>query len=309
MHELGKFGFKINVIRNGLENYMSFNISIMLIFINSFQCLSCTLDSLVKNMAKADFKYLSQEFDSNVLDLVKRKGFYAYEHMSGYKKFEEKLPSKEKFYSSLTDILKIWNTFEMKTMKDYDDFYLKRDVLLLADFSEKFRNISLKNCGLRQSHYAMLNMTKIELELISDADMYLFFEKGMRGGISYISKRYSKAKNNYLKSYDLKQESNGYLDTNNLDGYVMFKFLPTSQFKWIDSEECDSNKYSSNSSKNCVLVVDLEYPKELRELPNYLPLAPCKIETIKEILSNYQLKIADFIIFLLVLLKNWYLTF
>ena len=166
MHELGKFGFKINVMRNGLENYMSFNISIMLIFINSFQCLSCTLDSLVKNMAKADFKYLSQEFDSNVLDLVKRKGFYAYEHMSGYEKFEEKLPSKEKFYSSLTDILKIWNTLEMKTMKDYHDFYLKRDVLLLADFSEKFRNISLKNCGLCQSHYAMLNMTKIELELI-----------------------------------------------------------------------------------------------------------------------------------------------
>ena len=72
MQELGKFNIKINIISNGLEKYMSFSINTELSFINTFQFLSSSLDSLAKN----DFKYLSQEFDSNVLSLVKRKGFY-----------------------------------------------------------------------------------------------------------------------------------------------------------------------------------------------------------------------------------------
>ena len=85
---------------------------------------------------------------------------------------------------------------------------------MYAGVFEKFRNNNLKNSGLCLSHYlsapalgwdAMLNMTKIELELTSDADMYLFFQKGMIDGVSYISKRYSKANNNYTKSYNTKQ--------------------------------------------------------------------------------------------------------
>ena len=93
-----------------------------------------------------------------------------------------------------------------------------------------------------------------------------------------------------------KQESKHimYLDTNNWYGYyTMSKFLPTSGFKWIDPKEFDLNKYTSNSSKGCVLEVDLEYPKELRELHNDYPLAPDKREIKREMLSDYQLKIAD----------------
>ena len=79
--------------------------------------------------------------------------------------------------------------------------------------------------------------------------MYLFFEKGMRGGVPYISKIYCKPNSKYLKSYDPKQKSKHiiYLDTNNLYGYALSKFLLTSRFKWIDPKNVDSNKYSSNS--------------------------------------------------------------
>ena len=79
--------------------------------------------------------------------------------------------------------------------------------------------------------------------------MYIFFEKSTRGGISYISNRYSKAKNKYLKSCHPKQEPEHiiYLDANNLYGYAMSKFLPASGFKWIDPKEFDLNKYTSNS--------------------------------------------------------------
>ena len=129
----------------------------------------------------------------------------------------------------------------MKTMKDYHDLYLKCDALLLADVFEKIRNNSLKNYGC-PSHYlsaaalswdAMPNMAKVEIEFIPDPYMYKFFEKDMRGGVYHISNRFSKANNNYLKSYDPKQESKHiiYLDANNLCGCTMSKFLPTSEFK------------------------------------------------------------------------------
>ena len=204
--------------------YMSFTINNKLRFIDSFQFLSSSLDSLVKNLSKDDFNYLHQEFDNNALDLVEQTGFYPYEYMSDFEKFKEELPCKEKFYSCcLTDrkitdkeyehALNICIKFEMKTIKYYHDLYLKCDVSLLSDAFEKFRNNSLKIYGLCSSHYlsapslswdAMLKMTKIEHDNI-------FFEKGTRGGISYISNRCSKANKKYLKYFDPKQESNIYI--------------------------------------------------------------------------------------------------
>ena len=158
---------------------MSFSINNKLTFIDSFQFLSSSLDSLVKNLNEDDFKYLSQECNNNVLDLVNQKEFYPYEHMSGFEKFKEQLPNKEKLYSLLAGkkisdkeydhVHKVWNKFEMKMMKDYHDLYLKCNVLLSADVFEKFRNNSFKNHGLCPSHYfsapalswdALLNMTK-----------------------------------------------------------------------------------------------------------------------------------------------------
>ena len=138
-------------------------------------------------------------------------------------------------------------------------------------------------------------MTKVELELISDPDMYIFFEKGMRGEVSYISNRFSKANNRYLKSYHPKQESKHfrYLDANNLYGYSMSKFLQTSRFKWIYPKEFDFDKYTSNSSKRYVFEVDFKYSKELQEWHNDYPLAPDKVEIKREVLSDYQLQIAD----------------
>ena len=114
----------------------------------------------------------------------------------------------------------------MITMGDYHDFYLKTDVLLLANIFEKFINPGLEYYGLDPCHYfsspglrwdAMLKMTEIELKLISDTDMYLFIEKGMRGVISYIDKRFNNANNKYKKSYYNSKPSKYtiYLDANN----------------------------------------------------------------------------------------------
>ena len=135
MQELFKFNIEINDIPNGFEKYMKISINNMLSFVDSFQFISSLLDGLVKNLNKVDFKWFSIEFDNNVSDLVKQKGFYLYKYMSDFQKFKEELPRKEKFYSSLTGkkirdkeyehVLDVWKKFELKTMKDYFDLYLK----------------------------------------------------------------------------------------------------------------------------------------------------------------------------------------
>ena len=127
----------------------------------------------------------------------------------------------------------------MNTLSDYHDLYLKTDVLLLADVFEKFISTCLEYYGLGPCHFfsspglswdALPKMTEIELELISVIDKYLSIEKGMRKGISYIAKRYSKANNNkYMQqSYDVNKASkfSMYLDANNLYGWAMSQYLP-----------------------------------------------------------------------------------
>ena len=202
--------------------------------------MNSSLASLVKNLSDNDFKYLLQEFSGDLLQLVKQKGVYPYESMDSFKKFSEnKLPNRCKYFSSLKDkcisekdYLKadnIWNVFKMNTVGDYHDVYLKTDVLLLADVFEKFINTCLDYYGLDPCHYfsspglswnTMLKITRIELELIADIDMHLFIDERMRGGVSYIAKRCSKANNKYMECYDSSKESKyiTYLDVNNLYG-------------------------------------------------------------------------------------------
>ena len=102
--EIGKFDVKISVIPNGLEKYMAFTINKTLVFIDSMQFMNSSLDSLVKNLSDEDFKYFSEEFSGELLELVKEKGVYPYEYMGSFKKFSEnKLPDKFKFFGSLKD--------------------------------------------------------------------------------------------------------------------------------------------------------------------------------------------------------------
>ena len=121
--------------------------------------------------------------------------------------------------------------------------------------------------------------------------MYLFIVKGMRGGISYIAKRYSKANNKYMTDYDSSEKSIFivYLDANNLYGLGMSQYLPYGRFKWLGYKKIGKSDVSSiteNSSDGYILEVDLEYPDELHKLHNDYPLAPEKRET-SDMLSKY----------------------
>ena len=183
----------------------------------------------------------------------------------------------------------MWDEFDMKNMGDYHNNYLKKQVLLLADVFEKFIDTCLKFYGLDPCHYfrspglswdAMLKMTGIKLEKISDIDKYLFIKKGLRGRVSYIAKRYVKANNKYTKNYDFKKPSTfmTYLDMNNLYGWAMGEYLPYGEFEWLKNvNQFDVNSVSEKSEIGYFIEVDLEYPDELHKLHYDYRLAPEKL--------------------------------
>ena len=140
----------------------------------------------------------------------------------------------------------------------------------------------------------MLKITKVELEKISNADMHLFIEKGMRGGISYINKRFSKANHKYYPDYDRTKPENfiTYLDMNNLYGQVMSEYLPYGGFKWVEVNNETINKVlnkSDDSLHGYFLEVDLEVPEELHDYP----MAPEKIKLEDYMLSPYCSEIKE----------------
>ena len=262
-------------------------------FLDSLKFTLKSLDALVKTLGKDDFRTLTSQMsvNSKSLELLKRKGVFPYEYMTDFSRLGATcLPPKEAFYSQLSDshitdsdyahAQNVWETFGCKSMKDYHDLYLKTDVLLLADVMTEFRKTCKKAYGLEALHYytspglawdAMLKYTSIELDLISDQDMYLMIEKGIRGGVSTITKRYSLANHKYLDNYDPNKPSQYilYLDANSLYGWAMDKPLPHKNFEWMKEED-----FENWESKPCILEVDLEYPKELHDFHNEYPLAP-----------------------------------
>ena len=308
----------INCIPNNMEKYMAFMLGNHLVFLDSFQFMSSSLDNLIKNLPDEAFKYTKQEFKKEQFNLMKQKGIYPYDYMDSFDRFNEtKLPVQQYFFSILNNehisdeqykhAQNVWDTFNLKTMGDYHDLYLKSDILLLADVFENFRKTCLQYYKLDPCHYftspglswdAMLKMTDIKLELMVDIDMFQFIEKGMRGGISYIANRYGKANNKYMKNYDEKAPSKYimYLDANNLYGWAMSQALPTGDFKWLSPKQIENinlGKYTENSIKGMILEVDLEYPTELHNSHNDYCVAAEKLRMTKNMLSPYCKQILE----------------
>ena len=196
-------------------------------FIDWMNFMPTSLEKLVGNMERSDFKHTAKYFQGKKLDLMLQKGVYPYEYMTGVEKFREKeLPPKEMFASLSSGILldsddgmiepkhvfdenychaqEVFKENKCKNLGDFSGRYCTGDTLQLADVVEKFRDVCLEKYKLDPPHYinapslandAMLKMTGIKLELLTDPDMYLFFEKGIRGGNSTVTNRYSKANN------------------------------------------------------------------------------------------------------------------
>ena len=221
----------------------------------------------------------------NKFVLLLRKGVYPYEYMDSWERFSvTSLPSKKDFYSNLNmeDINDIdyrhannvFKRFKLENLGDYHDLYVQSDTLLLANAFNNFRDMCIKEYELDPAHFlslpglawqACLKKTNIELELLTDYDMLLMVEGGIRGGICHSIHRYAKANNKYMKNYNNNEESSyiQYLDVNNLYGWAMSKKLPVNGFKWTNNNKINEEfikNYNENDKKGYIFEVDAKYP-------------------------------------------------
>ncbi|XP_072750087.1 uncharacterized protein [Anoplolepis gracilipes] len=307
------FEGRIDLLPITKEKYVSFTKDVKLTednwrnhiklrFIDSFKFLTTSLNKLASFLSKDKLKILQSEYQNlrvEDFDLLTRKGVFPYEYIDCVDKLHDTcLPPRELFYSSLTGNTVsesdyahaeiVWKRFSIRTLGEYSDLYLKIDVLLLADVFENFRDNCIKSYGLDPAHYytlpgytwdAMLKHTNIKFELLTDIDMVMFIERGIRGGLSQCSNRYAHANNKYMQSYDPLKPSSYlmYFDVNNLYGWAMCQPLPYASFQWVDNIcNFDLSSIASDSPTGYILEVDLEYPQHLHDAHTDLPFCPTR---------------------------------
>ena len=277
-----------------------------------FKCSSCK-ENYEKDLNKELIKRFpnthrvcNKNLDKFILLL--RKGVYPYEYMDNWERFDETLlPNKEAFYSNLNmkDITdtdyrhanKVFKEFELENLGEYHDLYVQSNVF------ENFRNACIKEYKLGPANFltapglaweACLRKTDAKLELLTDFDMLLMVEEGIRGGMCHAINKYAKANNKYMKNHNEKEESSyiQYLDANNLCGWAMSQRLPVSGFKWVEDvfridEEFIKN-YDEGSDKGHILEVDVKYPKKLYNLHSDLSFLPerMKIDKCTKLVYN-----------------------
>ena len=256
--------------------------------------MSSSLDSLTKNLVSGGKKLFGfEDYFELQYDLLNRKGVYPYEYVNSWDRFNEtQLLPIDAFYRNLNlssihkedyqHAQRVWEEFGIHNL-DYHDLYLRTDVVLLANVYESFRDTCLRHYRLDPVHFytspglawkACLKHTGIKLELLTDPDMILMFEQGIRGGITQAVRKYASANNKYMGDrFDPKSESSylQYLDTNNLYGWAMSQPLPTGGCKWVDVNPNEISELATRTDKGYLLEVDVSYPRELHNPHNDLP--------------------------------------
>ena len=191
----------------------------------NYRCKECngtSTKSINELIEKFPWMYQFCNGNLNKFVLLLRKGVYPYEYMDSWERFNEtSLPPKKSFYSELNledisdkDYLhaqKVWDVFEIRNLGEYHDLYVQTDSSLLVDLFEKFRDTCIEIYGLDPSHFlsapglawqACLKKTEVKLELLTDYQMLLMIEEGIRGGMCQSIHKYATANNKYMKNYD-----------------------------------------------------------------------------------------------------------
>ena len=242
--------------------------------------------------------------------LLRRKGIYPYDWMDDEEKMNStQLPPMDEFYNTLNDThvpvedyvhaQHVLNNFGCQTFQDYHELYLKTDVLLLQYIFENFRYTCLKNYRLDPARYvsapalawdAMLLFSTVPLDILPErkSDIYMLYEKGIRGGITMVSKRYAEKEENTCLHY---------VDANNLYGWAMSQSLPTGDHYSLSDAEIQEltinellSRPMNEDEYGYTFVVDLQYPIYLHDAHNDLPLLPEKRKTERSMISDYQYK-------------------
>ncbi len=309
----------VEVIPLNAERYLQFQIGNVR-FLDSYQFLSTSLENLVALLLKSgkhNFPHTAKYLGDTEFTFCK--GIYPYSYVTDRSKFDDtQLPPIENFHDTLHDeplssedyqrAHQIWNFYNIQNMRQYHDHYLLSDVLLLTDVFENFRQNIMQKHNLDCLYYptlpslawsVALKYTGIELDLITDEEQYLMIENSIRGGLSTISNRYSKANNPLLEDFDPEQPTTyiTYLDANNLYGQAQSEPLPVGDFRFLDRDEIiylqrEIMNISEDSPEDYIIDCDLTYPEHLHDLHSDYPLAPEHLTVTREMLSPFTRNLA-----------------
>ena len=231
------------------------------------------------------------------------------------------MPDRKDFFNDLTKqditdddwtfINHLWETFQLKNLRELHNLYMETDVILLADVMEEFRIMSMTKYRLDPVHFntcpglswsACMRLTGQELEIPTDPKMHLFFDRGLTGGPSLVAEPHAQANNEAFAHFD-KDVVRSYivnLDCTNQYGGAMMEYLPTGGFKWVPLETTSPEYWTNfvNEQKDeqdigYFFEVDLKYPEHLHDLHDAYPLAPEHVEIKEEMLSDYQKTLAQ----------------
>lgn len=316
-------GCEIKVIPSGGEKFTSVSVKvgrIWLRFLDSYRMLESSLSELASNLKASQLIEASKLVHADYIDLITRKGVYPYDYVTSESVFDEtSLPDKDKFYNQLNDedidnsdyehAKRVWSVLNMKTFGEYHDFYLMVDVCLLADVLESFRKRCFEAYKIDCCQHftapglafrAMLRMTRVTLELITDADQMLFIESAVRGGLVQNCIRHVKANNPRLENAQEDYDPNkplcflSYLDVTNLYGYAMSLSLPVGDFKWANNIS-DWSTLPKDAPYGYFIEADIEVPIEvhdrLKDLPPLAEVACPPNSKTKKLLATLNHKV------------------
>jgi hypothetical protein len=325
-HGIGKFKhWQLSTIPQTKEKFMNLTARIPVdqtregriiyfnvVFLDSYQFMSSSLASLVQNLDSLPFtELLKRDYPNLSNDVIKRKGIFPYSYFNSLTKLQESsLPPRCAFRNDLTGencseedyrfAQRAWQEFDCQSFGDYLMVYLKLDVLLLACVFERFRQKALQQDGMDPVHFVSLpglsflsafKMTGETIELLQDLEMYNFFERGIRGGMTFVNKHVVR---NEIVTHNQAEFTQhlAYIDQNNLYASSLSKPLPYSKFSWVEDLTHFTRDYilslDEDGEWGYTLEVNLGYPQHLHNKTADFPLAPETAFITEDMLSDFM---------------------
>ena len=282
------------------------------VFLDSYQFMSSSLASLVNNLDSLPYtEILKREYPNLTNDIIRRKGIFPYSYFNSLNKLQESsLPPRSAFRNDLTGeecleedyhfAQKVWEKCDCQNFGDYLKIYLNLDVLLLACVFERFRVKTLQQDGLDPVHFISLpglsfasafKMTDEKIDLLNDLEMYCFFERGIRGGMTFVNKHLVRSEQITYQNVKLSQHL-AYIDENNLYGHSLSKPLPHSEFSWVEDLSKFTREFilslDAEGEWGYTLEVDLDYPEHLHHNTADFPLAPESGEITQDMFTSFM---------------------
>jgi hypothetical protein len=289
-----------------------------LIFLDSLAFVPASLQTLTDTLRESQHSFpLLRQWEENGerRELLLRKGVYPYRFATSIERLRNttKLPPREEFYNDLGDescaeedymhAQTVFDTFQCRNMLEYTQLYNASDVFQLAEVVTSFRNLIHDEFGLDLCQYwslpmlskdVFLHTSKCELDLMHDPEMCSMIRHNIRGGLSYINRRYFSARRRGRgRGKGKGPRSILYVDANNLYGSAMRMALPKGQFEWCTEGEKRKLKkgwkkhLSLKGKVGYILEVTLKYPKKLHKKHSSFPLAPQHLTIAESRLSPY----------------------